>query len=39
MVILLKNGYIKLVKGSDSSSIHGLTIINDKVRICCGWYT
>lgn len=29
---IIKNGYIKLVKGSDGSSIHGLTIINDKVN-------
>lgn len=29
---IIKNGYVKLVKGSDGSSVHGLTIINDKVN-------
>ena len=28
----IKNGYIKLVNGSDGSSIHGLNIINDKMN-------
>ena len=29
---IIKNGYVKLVKGSDGSSVHGLTIINDKAH-------
>lgn len=29
---VIKNGYVKLVKGSDGSSVHGLTIINDKAH-------